>query len=122
MKIAESHGPVREVPLFDLLLGELNHLVVTGIHGDLLEEAARELNIGLSDSALIGDSLGDILAARAMGVTGYGVKTGYGCADAARYPGGERTELPIMFASALDAARPELRVPVVRGLGHVSEE
>ena len=71
----------------------------------LLEEAARELNIGLSDSALIGDSLGDILAARAMGVTGYGVKTGYGCADAARYPGGERTELPIMFNSALDAVK-----------------
>lgn len=71
----------------------------------LLEKAALELNIVLSASALIGDSVGDILAARAVGVAGYGVKTGYACADAARYPGSERTELPIMFGSPLDAVK-----------------
>ena len=38
----------------------------------MLEEAARDLNIDLQGSAMIGDSLRDIGAARAMGIAGYG--------------------------------------------------
>lgn len=71
----------------------------------LLVDAARDLNIDLSRSALIGDSLRDIVAARAVGVTGYGVKTGYGCADAAKYPDGNKIEPPVMFASVLEAVQ-----------------
>lgn len=71
----------------------------------LLEDAARDLNIDLSRSALIGDSLRDISAARALGVTGYGVRTGYACADAAKYPDGDKIEPPVMFASVLEAVQ-----------------
>ena len=53
----------------------------------LLEEAANDLNIDLRASAMIGDSLRDIGAARAMGIPGYGVRSGYGCRDAGAYPG-----------------------------------
>src|SRR6185312_13232328 len=68
----------------------------------MLEQAARELNIDLRNSALIGDSLRDIGAAEAMGIPGIGVRTGYGCGDGARYPG----PLPVparMFDNVLEA-------------------
>jgi histidinol-phosphate phosphatase family protein len=71
----------------------------------MLEDAARDLNIALSASAMIGDSLRDIMAARAVGVTGYGVRTGYAVADAAKHPGGDKTELPTMFDTVLDAVK-----------------
>jgi len=71
----------------------------------LLEEAARDLNIGLSRSALIGDSLRDVSAARAVGVTGYGVRTGYACADTAKYPDGDKIEPPVMFDHVLEAVQ-----------------
>ncbi len=53
----------------------------------LLEEAARDLNIDLRNSVLIGDSLRDIGAAQALHIPGLGVRTGYGCRDTQRYPG-----------------------------------
>jgi histidinol-phosphate phosphatase family protein len=71
----------------------------------LLEDAARDLNIALSASALIGDSLRDIMAARAVGVTGYGVRTGYAVADAAKYLDEDKTELPTMFDTVLEAVK-----------------
>ena len=37
---------------------------------------------------MVGDSLRDIGAARAAGIWAYGVRTGYGCRDGDRYPGG----------------------------------
>jgi mannose-1-phosphate guanylyltransferase/phosphomannomutase len=48
----------------------------------MLEAAARELNIDLRGSVMIGDSPRDIGAAQAMGIKIFGVKTGAGFADA----------------------------------------
>ena len=68
----------------------------------MLEDAARDLNIDLRGSVLIGDSLRDIGAAAAFGIPGLGVRTGYACADGARYPG----TIPVpaaMFDTVLQA-------------------
>ncbi len=54
----------------------------------LFRRAMEELPIERARSMAIGDSLRDIGAARAAGVWAYGVRTGYGCRDVARYPGG----------------------------------
>jgi len=54
---------------------------------------------------LIGDSLRDIRAARAVGLPGYGVGTGYACADAARHPDGDRIGPLTMFAPVLQAVQ-----------------
>src|SRR5262249_4191211 len=54
----------------------------------LFRRALEELPIDRARSIAIGDSLRDIGAARAAGVWAYGVRTGHGCRDAARYPGG----------------------------------
>jgi mannose-1-phosphate guanylyltransferase / phosphomannomutase len=54
----------------------------------LFHRAMDELPIDRLRSIAIGDSLRDIGAARAAGVWAYGVRTGHGCRDAARYPGG----------------------------------
>jgi mannose-1-phosphate guanylyltransferase / phosphomannomutase len=51
----------------------------------LLRQAANELPIDQSRSALIGDSLRDIGAARNFGIWAYGVRTGAGCRDSERY-------------------------------------
>ena len=71
----------------------------------LLEDAARDLNIDLSRSVLIGDSLRDISAARAAGIRSYGVRTGYACTDAAKYPDGGKIEPPVMFDHVLEAVQ-----------------
>jgi histidinol-phosphate phosphatase family protein len=68
----------------------------------LLEEAVRDLNIDLRASAVIGDSLRDIGAAHAMGLPGYGVRTGYGCGDGNTYPG-PLPQPDAMFDTVLDA-------------------
>lgn len=68
----------------------------------MLEDAARDLNIDLPGSAMIGDSLRDIGAAQAMGIRGYGVRTGYGCGDADRIPG-TAPRPDRMFDTVLDA-------------------
>jgi mannose-1-phosphate guanylyltransferase / phosphomannomutase len=51
----------------------------------LLRRALADLPIDQSRSALVGDSLRDIGAARRIGISAYGVRTGYGCRDHARY-------------------------------------
>ena len=54
----------------------------------MLRQAMADFPIDAARSAAIGDSLRDIGAARGAGVWAYGVRTGHGCRDAARYPGG----------------------------------
>jgi mannose-1-phosphate guanylyltransferase / phosphomannomutase len=54
----------------------------------LFRRAMDDLPIDAARSCAIGDSLRDIGAARAAGVWAYGVRTGYGCRDVKRYPGG----------------------------------
>ena len=51
----------------------------------LLRRAFADLPIDRRRSALIGDSLRDIGAARGVGIWAYGVRTGYGCRDRERY-------------------------------------
>ncbi len=51
----------------------------------LLRRALTELPIDQRRSALIGDSLRDIGAARSFGIWAYGVRTGAGCRDSERY-------------------------------------
>jgi histidinol-phosphate phosphatase family protein len=51
----------------------------------LLRRAFAELSIDKRRSALIGDSLRDIGAARNFGIWAYGVRTGAGCRDRERY-------------------------------------
>jgi mannose-1-phosphate guanylyltransferase / phosphomannomutase len=68
----------------------------------LFRRAIGELPIDKDYCAGIGDSLRDVGAARAMGIWSYGVRTGYGCRDAERYPG----PLPspdLMFESVVEA-------------------
>jgi mannose-1-phosphate guanylyltransferase/phosphomannomutase len=76
--------------------------------GSLLFRCAiDELPIDRTRSVAIGDSLRDIGAARAAGVWAYGVRTGYGCRDAERYPGGPAAApVPdLMFDDVGDAVR-----------------
>jgi histidinol-phosphate phosphatase family protein len=47
----------------------------------MFEKALVDWNISLADSYVIGDSRRDIIAARRMGITAIGVKTGHGCRD-----------------------------------------
>jgi histidinol-phosphate phosphatase family protein len=72
----------------------------------LFRRAMEELPIDRARSCAIGDSLRDIGAARAAGVWAYGVRTGYGCRDAGRYPGGaEAAPAPdLMFEDVGEAA------------------
>lgn len=51
----------------------------------LLRRALADLPIDRRRSALIGDSLRDIGAARGVGIWAYGVRTGHGCRDRDRY-------------------------------------
>ena len=51
----------------------------------LLRQALADLPIDRARSMLVGDSLRDIGAARGIGIWAYGVRTGYGCRDHARY-------------------------------------
>jgi mannose-1-phosphate guanylyltransferase / phosphomannomutase len=69
----------------------------------LFRRAIDELPVEQARSVGIGDSLRDIGAARAMGIWSYGVRTGYGCRDADRYPGGILPVPDLMFENALEA-------------------
>ena len=77
----------------------------------LFRRAMEELPIDRTRSVAIGDSLRDIGAARAAGVWAYGVRTGYGCRDVERYPGGaEAAPAPdLIFDDVGDAVRFALR-------------
>ncbi|WP_050031584.1 HAD-IIIA family hydrolase [Bradyrhizobium sp. LTSP857] len=52
----------------------------------LFRRAIADFGIDLGRSVLIGDSLRDIGAGRAMGLKTYGVRTGFACRDVERYP------------------------------------
>lgn len=52
----------------------------------LLRRAIADFDIDVARSVLIGDSLRDIGAGRAMGLASYGVRTGFACRDVERYP------------------------------------
>jgi D-glycero-D-manno-heptose 1,7-bisphosphate phosphatase len=54
----------------------------------MLHEAARDLDIDLSRSFMVGDKLGDIEAGLNAGCRSLMVKTGYGAADSLRLPEG----------------------------------
>jgi mannose-1-phosphate guanylyltransferase/phosphomannomutase len=89
----------------------------------LFRRAMAELPVDPARSVAIGDSLRDIGAARAVGVWAYGVRTGYGCRDTARYPGGaEAAPAPdLMFDHVGDAVRfaltyEALVVPLVQSI------
>jgi len=73
----------------------------------LFRRAMEELPVDRARSVAIGDSLRDIGAARAAGLWAYGVRTGYGCRDVARYPGGAAaTPAPdLMFEDVGEAVR-----------------
>ncbi len=73
----------------------------------LFRRAMEELPIDGARSCAIGDSLRDIGAARAAGVWAYGVRTGYGCRDVGRYPGGaDAAPTPdLMFEDVGEAVR-----------------
>ncbi len=73
----------------------------------LFRRALEELPIDRARSVTIGDSLRDIGAARAVGIWAYGVRTGYGCRDTERYPGGaDAAPVPdLMFDDVRDAVR-----------------
>jgi histidinol-phosphate phosphatase family protein len=47
----------------------------------MFEQAVREWNVALSGSYGIGDSRRDVIAARRMGISAIGVRTGHGCRD-----------------------------------------
>jgi mannose-1-phosphate guanylyltransferase / phosphomannomutase len=70
----------------------------------LFRRAIDELPVEPARSVGIGDSLRDIGAARAMGIWSYGVRTGYGCRDTDRYPGGSLPVPDLMFENVLEAA------------------
>lgn len=80
----------------------------------MLERAAQELPVDMTRSALIGDSLRDIGAARAVGIWAYGVRTGYGCKDFKRYPGG-REAIPVP-----DAMLENIEEAVALALGYAA--
>jgi mannose-1-phosphate guanylyltransferase / phosphomannomutase len=73
----------------------------------LFRRAMEELPIDRARSCAIGDSLRDIGASRAAGVWAYGVRTGYGCRDTGRYPGGaSASPVPdLMFDDVGEAVR-----------------
>jgi histidinol-phosphate phosphatase family protein len=69
----------------------------------LFRRAIEDLAIDASRSFVIGDSLRDIGAARALGMTAYGVRTGYGCKDVDRYRGPDKPSPDRMFDSVVEA-------------------
>jgi len=89
----------------------------------LLRRAFADLPIDQRRSALIGDSLRDIGAARGVGIWAYGVRTGYACLDRERYDreNGVPTVPDLMFDSVSEAVAFEieygaLAAPVVSAI------
>lgn len=69
----------------------------------LFRRAFADLPIDVRRSAVIGDSVRDIGAGRAAGLSAYGVRTGYGCRDLGRYPTGAAPRPDLMFTDASEA-------------------
>jgi mannose-1-phosphate guanylyltransferase / phosphomannomutase len=90
----------------------------------LLKRAISELPIDQRRSVFIGDSLRDIGAAHNFGIWGYGVRTGAGCRDGARYQQetGKSSPMPdLMFenvgeAVAFDLEYQALAAPIVSSI------
>jgi mannose-1-phosphate guanylyltransferase/phosphomannomutase len=89
----------------------------------LFRRAMAELPIEPTRSVAIGDGLRDMGAARAAGVWAYGVRTGYGCRDFARYPGGAAAAPTpdLMFDDVGEAVRfaaiyRKLAAPIVQSI------
>jgi mannose-1-phosphate guanylyltransferase / phosphomannomutase len=89
----------------------------------LFRRAIEELPIAKDNSVGIGDSLRDVGAARALGIWSYGVRTGYGCRDTDRYPGGQNAPpVPdLMFENVVEAvgfctSYRTLAEPIVRAM------
>jgi mannose-1-phosphate guanylyltransferase/phosphomannomutase len=89
----------------------------------LFRRAMAELPIKAARSVSIGDSLRDIGAARAAGVWAYGVRTGHGCRDAKRYPGGAAAAPTpdLMFDDVNEAVRfavsyRRLAAPIIKAI------
>jgi histidinol-phosphate phosphatase family protein len=77
----------------------------------MLRWAFADLPIDRRRSAIIGDSLRDIGAARGAGIWAYGVRTGHGCRDQERYERETGTVAPmpdLMFDSVIEAVDFEL--------------
>lgn len=93
----------------------------------LLEQAVADLPIEPRGSAMIGDSLRDIGAARRFGIWAYGVRTGAGCRDTEPYKTEIGSALPIadlMFDDVLQAVNFNIRYaalaePVLGSVGDV---
>jgi len=69
----------------------------------LFRRAIAALPIDIARSAVIGDSLRDIGAARAVGIAAYGVRTGYGCGDVERFSGSAAPAPDRIFAHVGEA-------------------
>ncbi|RAI41321.1 HAD-IIIA family hydrolase, partial [Rhodoplanes roseus] len=69
----------------------------------LFRRAFDELPIDPARACMIGDSTRDIMAAHAVGLPGYGVRTGYGCRDTGRAHDGLNGTPDRMFADIGDA-------------------
>jgi histidinol-phosphate phosphatase family protein len=95
----------------------------------MLRRALAELPIDQSRSVLIGDSLRDIGAARALGIWAYGVRTGWGCRDSAQYARdiGTPPTPDLMFDTVADAVGFDLEygalaTPMVTAIRALIEE
>ena len=90
----------------------------------MLRQAFAELPIDRQRSALIGDSVRDIGAARGIGIWAYGVRTGHGCLDLERYQRETGSLAPVpdlMFDGVSEAVDfqlgySELAAPIVSSL------
>ena len=74
----------------------------------MLEQAAAELGLDLSRSAMVGDKASDLEAARAAGCAAVLVRSGYGAREEARLLAEGRADLPDAVFDSLAAAVPWL--------------
>lgn len=83
----------------------------------LFRRALADFGIDVDRSVLIGDSLRDIGAGRAMGLTSYGVRTGFACRDIERYPDPAPPAPDRMFSDVGEAVAFCLAHPAKHGQG-----
>ena len=75
---------------------------------DLIDAAARDLRLGLRDSAVVGDKLLDVATGHNAGCRGVLVRTGYGRDEEQRLPSAELARPPDLVADDLLGAAPWL--------------